>query len=306
MEHNEMTTKKAAIVLLVLIFLIGLTLITPSSWVGIKTVKGDSLVLRSQEELKALSGDTNRNSSPDWQDLLIDTMSTSTKEQADKLSQNEAAQKRLEDPNNLTASISKNLYTMQAYAKKNGELTQAEQDALTAKIVQEESSKIIVKEYEIKDLRLAKSVTAGGVKEYGNALGKIFIQADKYKLGSSDIAIMQAYNTNKDASVLASLVVKKDNVDRIITSALAITVPVSAVPYHLLTLNRLSLYKTVLENMAKADEDPMRAALAFNSYQETVTGIFSSLKTIQDYFQGEGVAFTVGEPGAIFNPAILK
>jgi hypothetical protein len=306
MEHNEMTTRKAITVLFVLIFLLGTTFVVPSSWVGVTKVQGNPLVLKSQEELKALSGDTDRNNTPDWQDLLIGSMSSSTQEQSEKLAVTEAAKKRLDDPNNLTSSMTKNIYTAQAYAKKSGELTKAQQDGLVQKIVQEESLKIVVKEYEIKDLHITKTNTEEVKRAYGNAVGKLFAQADTYKLGSSDVAIMQAYNTSKDTDVLASLVVKKDNVDRIITSALTLPVPISAVPYHLLAINRLSRYKTVLENMAKVSEDPVRAALAFNSYQETVTGIFSSLLSLQKYFQGEGVTFIKSEPGAIFNSAILK
>ena len=306
MDSQNMTTKKALTVLLMLVFLIGLTLIVPSSWVGVQKTKRTPLILRNNEELKALSGDNDRNNIPDWQDMLLESVSSSTEAEAKNTTINKELEARLNDPNNLTASISKNMYMVGAYTKKNGAMTKEEQDALMVKMIGEESSKIETKIYEISELRIAKTATTASKKEYGNALGLLLVQADAYKLGTNDLAILTAYNTSRDASVLEGLIVKKGSVERIIKKMLELSVPPSAAPYHLLMLNRLSVYKTVLENMAQAETDPIRATLAFNTHQTAVIAILSSLGALQHYLVDEGVVFTKNEPGYTFVQGILK
>ena len=300
-----MTTAKA---LIIVGSLLVLSLIVPAKWLGITTVKENrqGLILKDPNELALLSKDSDRNNNPDWKDLLNKTTSASTTEAASKEKTSEETKKRLEDPNNITASFSKNLYTASAYAKKNGTLTQAEQEELVFTIVQGEQNKIIIKTYTLDELVIAKKEDESTQKAYGNALGIIFKEAQKYKLDVADVTSIQAYLINKDPAPLASFVIKKNNTATIIDKLLKLSVPYSASPYHLLLINRLSAYKTALEGLSTADTDPMRATIAFKSYIPTFQLVASAVASMQTYFKVQNITFNKEEPGYVLTPGYTK
>ena len=305
MDHTTMTTAKA---LIIVGSLLVLSLIVPAKWLGITTVKENrqGLILKDPNELALLSKDSDRNNNPDWKDLLNKTTSASTTEAASKEKTSEETKKRLEDPNNITASFSKNLYTASAYAKKNGTLTQAEQEELVFTIVQGEQNKIIIKTYTLDELVIAKKEDESTQKAYGNALGIIFKEAQKYKLDVADVTSIQAYLINKDPAPLASFVIKKNNTATIIDKLLKLSVPYSASPYHLLLINRLSAYKTALEGLSTADTDPMRATIAFKSYIPTFQLVASAVASMQTYFKVQNITFNKEEPGYVLTPGYTK
>lgn len=305
MDHNKMTTIKA---LIIVGSLLVLSLIVPAKWFGVTTTKENrqGLILRDPDELALLAKDSDRNNNPDWKDLLNKTTSASTTEAASKTDTSEETKKRLADPNNLTASFSKNIYTASAYAQKNGTLTQAQQEELVSTIVQGEKSKIIVKTYTLDDLAIAKKEDESTQRSYGNALGLIFKEAQKYKLDVADVTNIQAYLVNKDPAPLASLVIKKNNTVTIIDKLLKLSVPFSASPYHLLLINRLSEYKTALEGLSAADTDPMRATIAFKSYIPTFQLVASAVASMQTYFKIQNITFSSKEPGYVLTPGYTK
>ena len=296
-----MTTKKALLIVGSLVFLVGLSAVVPAKWFGVTQTKSKRpiLNLRNSEELTMLSKDSDRNNNPDWKDLLIQTTSTTTEALAQKQKITQEDRERLADPNNLTASFSKNLYTVSAYAKKNGKLSKANQKAVMKDLIASETSKIVVKTYEVADITTTKTDTAATEREYGNTLGKLFKKAVGYKLYDIDLNILKAYATNKDPAPLASLVVKKNNAKTILDLLLKTQVPRSAVPYHLLIINRLSQYITVLDGVSQADTDPLRATVSFNSYLPTVKSLSSSLDQIKLYFNLQGIVFTSTEAGYV-------
>lgn len=292
-----MTTKKALSVMLVLMFLLGSTFVIPARYLGIQKKKTSPLILRSQDELVALKGDSNRNNVPDWKDLVDNSISTTTKVELAKTPVSEEDKKRLNDPNNLTASFSKNAYTASAYANKNGTLTKQQQDELASSLLAGEQAKIVHKTYEVKDLNIAKTETDSSRKSYGNTLGIIVQAALKNKSSSDDLAIIKAYSVNKDETVLSALIIKRDIIGVAIEKLLATPVPYSAVPYHLMLINKLSEYKDILDNMSQVKNDPLRASIALNSYVDVVKSLFTSITALQSYFILENITFTKKEPG---------
>jgi len=294
-----MTTRKALTVVSLLVCLVILTFIIPARWVGVTPNYRPALVLLDPTDLASLSGDEDKNNNPDWRDLLIETTSTSTKIAASKMVVSDEEKARLNDPNNLTASFSKNLYTAVAYAQQNGGLTADTQKELMTTLLDDEAKKIQVKTYLISDLKTVSS-TDEAKKAYGNALGTELKKADSYNLGQNDLGIINAYVTNKDPSPLASFTIKKNNVDHIIGDLLSMSVPLSAASYHLILINRLSTYRTTLDNMSQAESDPVRAEIAFDGYLTTYQLLLSALGTLQNYFVTENVQFLTTEPGYLF------
>ncbi len=301
MDDTQMTTKKALLVLGALIVLISISLFLPAKWYGITPTKYKErgLILRNDNDLALLSKDTNGNNIPDWKDLLQETIASSSQKTNAVVTINSEDAKRLADPNNLTASFSKNLVVAAAYAKKNGELSEAEKAELLSSLIQKEAKKIVITLYTTDDIIIAKEDTANSKKLYGNTLGALVTQAEKAKLGVEDTKVLQAFLTSKDASILEVFTVKKNTAKSILTSLLAMSVPRSAVPYHLLALNGVSVYITTLENIAEADTDPIRATIAFETYLDSLQGLFSSLQNMKSYFKEEGIIFTSREAGYI-------
>lgn len=295
-----MTTKKALSVIGLLVFLVGLTLIVPARYVGVKKIKKPSLVLKTSDEISALRGDMDKNGIPDWKDMLIETTSSSTKAEADAIVVDEAAKARLNDPNNITASFSKSLYLATAYVKQKGDITAEEQEELANQILIEEGAKITFKEYAVTDLHLTKAETDVSRKAYGNALGVIYKKAVDAKLTFDDTKAIEAFSTSKDPAILESFIIKKNIMQSIITDLASMTVPYSAAPYHLLLINSLSKYKSILENIAQAENDPMRATMAYNAYILTLQNLYSALMSLQNYFIIEKMTFVPGDAGYIF------
>jgi hypothetical protein len=301
-----MTTKKALSVIGLLVFLVGLTLIVPARYVGVQKIKKPSLVLKTSDEISALRGDMDKNGIPDWKDMLIETTSSSTKAEADAIVVDEAAKARLNDPNNITASFSKSLYLATAYVKQKGDITAEEQEELANQILIEEGAKITFKEYAVTDLRLTKAETDVSRKAYGNALGVIYKKAVEAKLTFDDTKAIEAFSTSKDPAILESFIIKKNIMQSIITDLASMTVPYSAAPYHLLLINSLSKYKSILENIAQAENDPMRATMAYNAYMPTLQNLYSALMSLQNYFIIEKMTFVPGDAGYIFISSATK
>lgn len=298
-----MTTTKALLVLGSLVMITVISLLIPARWVGVMPPEGKRapLVLKSTDDLAVLRNDKNKNDSPDWKDLLIETTSASTSKVASAYVVTEEDTKRLNDPNNITASFSKNLYTISSYAKKQGSMTEAEQQGIVSDLVTKESEKISVTTYTVFDIKTAKTETATTKKAYGNELGKVFKKATGFKLDIIDFDKLQAYGKNNDPSILSSLVIKKNNAKVIIDDLLKMTVPSSAVPYHLLLVNRLSAYVSVLESITGVEDDPMRATIGFNNYAPAIKALFGSLSNLQLYFKLEEITFEDNEPGHVLN-----
>jgi hypothetical protein len=296
MEENPMTTKKALVVVGVLVFLIGATLVIPAEKVGMKK-KHTPLVLQSGEELVALQGDTDNNNTEDWKDLLQQNVSPKLSEEAKKVVVTPEQKKLLADPNNLTSSFSKNVYTATEIAKKNGTLTTQEKEDLATRLLAAEESKLIPTVYEITNLTIAKTESDTSRKAYGNVLGRIVKKAEAYKMPENDLKLIEAFNVKQDPAVLESLVVKKNNLELIIKDLLAVSVPNSAVPYHLLVINKMAQYKDVIENISKAKEDPIRASLGLRAYLGTTKSLASSFNSMRTYFALQGITYTTSEPG---------
>lgn len=293
-----MTTKKALLVVGVLIFLLLTTMVIPAKYIGVTPQKTTGIILLDDGAITALAKDKNRNGNPDWRDLLKDNTNIQEPLTA-QTPIDPATQKELDDPNNLTASFAKNLYTAATYASQNGGLTEDEQAALASQLIEGEGAKITVKVYTLKDLHLVKNESETFITSYGNNLGVLYKKAVDEKLNSDDTVILKAYTTNQDSSVLEALVVKKNSLETMISKLITLDVPYSAAIYHLRMLNELSKYKSVVENLSTAEIDPMRAAIATREYFPALKSVNGSFIAIVEYFINQKITFTPSDPGAI-------
>ena len=306
-ETAAMTTKKAFFVVGVVVFLIALSFVIPARFVGVSEQQQNPLILRSGDELNVLSEDRDSNNIPDWRDLALNAISTTTKEEIQKIPVDPVVKKRLDDPNNLTASFSKNLYIASAYVEKNGQtLTEEEQQNLVASVLQEEKKKIITKTYTLKDIRVTTEESTASKKAYGNALGVLLKKAESYNLARGDIALIESYLSSKNEDLLKAFVIKRNNIDSLISSLTSMSVPYSALPYHILVLNKLSAYRTTIDNFSQGASDPVRAAIVTEGYYDVAQSMLTSVQSMKEYFMLNAIVFSSSEPGYLLTSGYTK
>ena len=296
-EESVMSTKKALFVVASIVFLSVLLFAVPLHQKDAPATSDNALILKSDRELSSLADDKNNNGSPDWRDLAISSLGTTTKSALANVVVDNETKKRLLDENNITASFSKKLYIASEYAKSQGGLTQEEERRIMESIISEEGAKIVPKQYSSSDLTVAKNESASSLHVYGNSLGTLLAQAKYAKLTEGDLDILNAYTTTKDASVLSAFVIKKNKLGSIIRELLMLPIPPSAVPYHTIMLNNLSLYYTMLDNFSQADTDPLRSNISIATYYDTMTSLSSSFFSVARYFASQNVTFTKDEAG---------
>jgi hypothetical protein len=300
MEPDKNLTSRLFITLGVFMFLLMISVVVPAKWLGVKPRTYTPLNFDDIQAYQDLSKDKNFNSSPDWKDLLENTVSTTNAAALESTPDDAKVEELLNDPDNLTSSYSKNMLIASSYLEQNGKTDEASKQQIAEALIQQEKDKIITKTYTSKDLVVQKTESETMRKNYGNALGTLLKEAGTYKIGEGDLEILQTYLDTKDASVLDSLRIKEDNVAVLIRKMTVMPVPLSATPYHLLALNRLSAYLTLLDGLSKADTDPIRASIVFKEYASIIKAMFGALVNIKEYFKVESVVFTSKESGYVF------
>ncbi len=271
-----------------------------SSKITYEGSKKTPLVLRTSDELRLLSSDRDGNDVEDWRDLVLGSLSTTTEAAFARAEPNKEAEARLADKNNVTASFSKNIFTVAAYASNNPNLSEDEKTNLVADAVRTEAPKTQPKVYTTSDLRIAASNSSDAKILYGNTMALLLEKANKGGLGSNDLLLLQTYTEKGDPELLAPLASKKVKVDQILEELLTVSVPSSALVFHLRLINSVSAFSATLDGFARADSDPLRSLAFLNTYQETITKLYSSMNDLQDYFTLENVPFQSSDPGYIF------
>ncbi len=271
-----------------------------SSKITYEGSKKTPLVLRTSDELRLLSSDRDGNDVEDWRDLVLGSLSTTTEAAFARAEPNKEAEARLADKNNVTASFSKNIFTVAAYASNNPNLSEDEKTNLVADAVRTEAPKTQPKVYTTSDLRIAASNSFDAKILYGNTMALLLEKANKGGLGSNDLLLLQTYTEKGDPELLAPLASKKVKVDQILEELLTVSVPSSALVFHLRLINSVSAFSATLDGFARADSDPLRSLAFLNTYQETITKLYSSMNDLQDYFTLENVPFQSSDPGYIF------
>lgn len=263
-------------------------------------IKKQPLVLRTEDEIALLKGDRDRNGTEDWKDLILGSLSTTTKLAAQNMVVDDATRARLSDPNNITASFAKNLSTASAVIAKKSSTSNNEGGVVLASLLTKETTKLQIKTITAEDITIAANDTSEAKRRYGNAMALLLNEANKYGLGGSDQDILQKYSATKDASLLETFITKKENVEKITTKLLALEVPTSAAVYHIELINAANSYAVLLDGFAKTESDPIRSLIALDSYVPVLQRLFISMDNIRKYFLVENTPFTVTDPGYIF------
>ncbi len=307
MDEQKMKTRSAVFVLVaVLAVTLGIGFL-PAKWFGITPVsqKYTKIDLSSINSINDIVKDSNGDGVTDWNEIITQTyggaQASAQNEKSSSLDPGAVAQ--LNDPNNLTGTLSKDLYLSSAYLDKAGGVAspQVAQNIVT-NLIKQEAEKITVTSYTYKDLNIDRAETNSSVKAYGNALGKLIRLALQARLVTDDVAYLKDFVDTKNKSSYEALVDKRDTAQTIVSAMLTQKVPLSASSYHLLTLNRVAAYTDTLNNILKVESDPVRSAIALGSYVDVATDMLRSIPLLTDYFKAKNVRFSSQDAGYVFDP----
>lgn len=279
----------------------------PATWFGItpqEHVIGHTILdLNALQDASRLAEDIDNNGISDWKDVI--KKSGFLPEQASSSPEkNKAIQARVNDPNNITTSFSKNAYAIAAYLQQKGITDGETENSLIQQALADEAGKLIPKAYTVEDIKQGAD-TKATEKTYGNTLATLAIQAIGEGSQYDEVRALKDYQTRKDVKLIGVIRAKYDVVKTLRDKLLAMTVPSSAAIYHATALNRVEAHLTIIDDMSMIESDPLRATIALSNYVSSLERALSALNQMSDYFETQNIVFTAKEPGYVFTSGIL-
>jgi hypothetical protein len=306
MDGTSSTTKSKLFGgLYLLLAVIVLRAVIPSTWFKPKTQQQRPFTridFSSGNAVPSKITDTNSDGQISWGEAVSASLIDSTGT-LDIIKDNPVDQKvidQLNDPNNLTSSFSKNLFLATTQLRERGATDEATKQKTVAYLMEQEAAKIIQNKYALKDLSIETSETKATIKLYGNTVAPLVKDVLTKEAIESDLTSLAKYTQSLKESDLSPIIKNKVRVDALLQKMLLVKVPPSASSYHLLAVNRMAFYKETLESFSKMSEDPVRATLMFNSYQDTLLLLARIPSRFSQYFNSQNIVFGAGEAGYIF------
>lgn len=306
MDGTSTAKSKILGVIVMLLILIGVTIVTPSSWLG--GTKNLGLFSVNRQAPKVVRKptltikDANSDGQISWSEVvsssLIDSTSTLNTIKDNPIDQKAIAE--LNDPNNLTGEFSKNLFLATTQLRESGVTDEIAKQKTIAYLMEQEASKIKPTTYTLNDLQIDTVESKSSIKAYGNAIAPLVKNIIVKDTIVSDLTSLTAYAQSLNVADLSPIVKNKSRIDDLIKKLLAVRVPISATSYHLLMLNRLAYYDDTLAAFSNIDSDPVRATILFNSYQTTMLLLAKIPSRLTEYFNIQNIVFGQNEAGYIF------
>jgi hypothetical protein len=304
LNTSEASPQKKAFLALALVLTLTVAIsFIPASWLGINPAKKKlaKIDLSNLTSVNDLAQDTNGDGVTDWNEIIAQTYDGAEVSEAAQPDPSSVAQ--LNDPNNLTGSLSKNFYLASAYIQQSGVDPGGSEQDIVNNLLKSEASKIVLTAYVFQDLETDSKETPTSIKAYGNALGKIMEVAIEARLGLDDVSYLKNYVDTKSKTSLETLIDKREAANNIVSGMLTLKVPLSASAYHLLTLNRVAAYRDTMDNILKLETDPVRSAIAFDMYLKVTTDMLETARLLSNYFIAKDVTFSAKDSGYVFDPS---
>lgn len=302
--NDPLPQEKANAPLLVLGGVVMLTLVAgiiPSSWFGIEPVqKRHAKIDLSSISLADVAEDENADGAFSWKEIVSSNLAEVDAQELGSRQPDPKAIANLNDPNNLTASFSKNLYVASTYLSKNGINDALSQQETLNQLMAEEAKKLAETPYSIKDLKIARSEDKTSIKTYGNAVASILGNLVTSATMMDTIGSVQTYIESKDEAALPPLVAEYKRIDAKLEKMLDLEVPLSASTYHLLAVNRLNSYRNLLYNLSQIANDPLRTSLSIEKYGTTVLSVVKIYENFSSYFSAKNIVFSGKDAGYVF------
>lgn len=273
----------------------------PASWFGIGPVQRKYITT----DLSALSlddvvRDADRNGSIGWRELVTESLDPSTLDELKNQKPDPETIEALNNPNNLTASFSKNLYAASAYFSKNPLQDPLAEQEVINQLLEKEAEKIVPQKYTLKEINIAKTESKESIKTYGNQVASILQRVISEKSIVDDFSSVQGYIETQDKTALEPITKDSEKVRSLVEELLKMPVPLSAATYHVMMLERVSLYRDTLYNLSQIEKDPVRSTLSIKQYPEIIVQTLRIHTQLANYFDSKNVIFTSKEPGYVF------
>jgi hypothetical protein len=305
MNSNQSRQTIPALLLGALLFALIASAFVPAKWFGVEprkmNVSEQPIDFTKLRDDTPLIKDTNNDGEISWAEVVRSTEQGSSsiiELQGEKPDPVVIA--RLNDPDNLTASFSKNLYLASAQITNNGGVDEETQKQVFNKLMTDETGKIVFKKYAVGDITIAKDESKESIKEYGNKMAIILNgMITEKKIGDDFNGLNQFVRSKNDKDLLA-ITSDAAALQGVVKKLTAIPVPPSAIVHHLIILNQISIYSEVLFNLSKASSDPIRATYVLNSYPQTIVSTLLVYKKLSEYFTFKNITFSGKESGYVF------
>lgn len=273
----------------------------PASWFGIGPAQRKYITT----DLSALSlddvvRDADRNGSIGWRELVTESLDLSTLDELKDQKPDPETIEALNNPNNLTASFSKNLYAASAYFSKNPLQDPLAEQEVINQLLEKEAEKIVPQKYTLKEINIAKTESKESIKTYGNQVASILQRVISEKSIVDDFSSVQGYIETQDKTALEPITKDSEKVRSLVEELLKMPVPLSAATYHVMMLERVSLYRDTLYNLSQIEKDPVRSTLSIKQYPEIIVQTLRIHTQLANYFDSKNVIFTSKEPGYVF------
>ena len=176
MNHDGKAISPIFLILIGFLVLTVASALVPARFIGLKQPRSsytpiDYTKLKTVEEF---TKDADNDGKITWRELVesnVDDPTVPIVEEGDTPDPEIA--KALSDPNNLTASLTKNLYVTSVYLKNNNITDEESQRRAMEGLTQEEIDKTVSKKYLPPDIKVAKTEDRTTIKAYGNEMAKI-------------------------------------------------------------------------------------------------------------------------------------
>lgn len=299
---------KFAMYFFILFLFVFIFFLLPDSWFKSKVSyskenSDDALVLLnkklSKDYLNAPSDTSKPDSTPNWKKALLESVdpsiinATKTKEQLE-------AQKRLDDPNNLTSQVSKNAYAISTYLSQQGTVDQKTIENISKNIVENSlnSSQIKSKIHTSSEFKTTSKNDVTTLKNYGNDLAKkiysVFMAGNK-----DDLVILSDYLNTEDPTILKKYDKEIAAFTKLRDDLLKMTVPKSMLEMHTKEVNVVEAYLNDLIIFSNSHKDPLRTVVTIEEYRKDLINFYEVIREYNHAFAKQNIFFTTKEYGYI-------
>lgn len=303
MPEETSKASKPLIIIGALVLLLMASAFIPARWLGVQPQKSGytPIDFNKLSQINSYANDTDGNGKISWKELIGSTEGGAEllTETANILPDPEAIA-RLNDPDNLTSSLTKNIYIASTYMEKSG-ITDAEsQQKVLDQLVSEEAAKIASKQYLYADINVATSEDKQSIRTYGNKVATILEGMITEDSINKDSTGLFTFMSTEDTTAITPLIEDYQKMDERVKRMLSLSVPPSASLYHLIAINQMVVYRDTLYNLSKAPTDLMRTNLVFKKYPDTIIATLLVYDKLAAYFNVKNVVFSSQEPGYVF------
>lgn len=303
MPEETSKASKPLIIIGALVLLLMASAFIPARWLGVQPQKSGytPIDFSKLNAVESYAHDIDGSGQISWKELIGSTeYGPEAIAEAESLKPDPKEIAALNDPNNLTASFSKNFYIASTYLTNNNVEDPSAQQSVLNQLIEEEAGKLTPTTFTFSDLSTTKTETKESIRTYGNSVATILDGVLTKESLTAVFGGMEHFIETNDAASLVPITKESERIHTKLQKLRELSIPLSAATYHIQVLNGVAEYADMLQNLSQAKTDPLRATLAFKNYTETSAGVLRVYSRLSPYFDIKKVVFSSKDPGYVF------